>query len=470
MGNDYGRKIGIVDDGFVVPINGFCDYNTKDCFGLMKFDFEGNLVWKTVVLDTLEINHSESIEVINDTIFVNANYLGVPNKHFSILSFDMQGNYLNRRDYNQPGMPYYHWAREIAALGDRRFITFQYRDSVSGQYLGKLRTYDNHWNTLWERSIPNFYPNVGWCEIEPTPDGGAAMIYSSCDLPDCRASIEKYDASGGLEWVTTFPKDYHSAKRVDLALHPDGGYVGFWRIDTFGIYIYPNPELVFKLNALGQFEWQKVHFDRARNFWQIFAAQNGDLIACGVARDFYQDTAAYYTGFIRRYKPNGETRWERKIFDFTEGAIRSTFFNGAEIPNGDLIFSGEIWDTLPGDPPGNVWLVRLDSNGCLAPGCGEEQHIVAAKAPPQHLQEQPFMLFPNPFSEQITLASILGAHIPSGDYRAVLHNMQGQIIRQQSFNPNLLTYFDTGDAPPGAYILAVYRDGVLMQTLKAVKQ
>ena len=93
MGNDFGRKIIVINDGFIVSINGFCDYNTKDCFGLMKFDFEGNLVWKTVVLDTLEINHSECIEVINDTIFVNTNYLGVPNKHFSILAFDMQGNY-----------------------------------------------------------------------------------------------------------------------------------------------------------------------------------------------------------------------------------------------------------------------------------------------------------------------------------------------------------------------------------------
>ena len=468
--NDNGRKIILIDDGMVVLVNGFCEYNTMDCFGLMKFDFEGNLIWKAVALDTLDVNHGEAIEVINDTIFVNANYLDVPNKHYCVIAFNMQGNYLSRRDYEYPGLLNYHWAREIAALGDRRFVTFQYRDTATGRYMGRLRAFDNNWNIVWERSISNFYPHVGWCEMEPTPDGGAAMIYSSCQTYHCRASIEKYDASGGLEWTTVFPKDYNSATWVDLAVHPDGGYVGFWRIDTFGIFIYPYPELVFKLDAAGQFEWQKVRFDRAQNFWQVFAAQNGDIIACGVAQDFYQDTIDYFAGLIRRLKPNGETRWERKIFDYTDGGIRNQFFYGVEMPNGDLVFSGDIRDTLPDDPyPGNVWLVKLDSNGCFTPGCGEEQYLVAAKEPQQAVEEQPFALFPNPFSDHITLAAVLGRHIPPGEYRAVLYDAQGQIIRQQSFSPNLLTYFDTEDAPPGAYILAVYKDGVLMQTLKAVK-
>lgn len=333
--------------------------------------------------------------------------------------------------------------------------------------------------TLWERQVPNTYPNLLWCDTDATPDGEVVAIYSSWKSPASDhgiCTIEKYDAEGDLEWTTVLPHEYNSfSKWVKIDHHPDGGYVGTWKIDTFGLFIWTQPNIVFKLDAAGQVEWERVEYHEQYNFWGLFAAQNGDIIGCGVAQDFFNDTIEgdeYTAGFVARFKPNGELRWKRKIFDHTDSGYRHQFFNGAEMSNGDLVFTGEMRDSLPDDPyPWNVWLVRLDSNGCFAPGCGEEQHLVAAKEPQQQAAaEQIFVLFPNPFSEQITLAAVLGAHIPPGEYRAVLCDMQGRAVRQRMFNPNLLTDFDVGDVPPGAYSLVVFRDGLPVQTLKAVKR
>lgn len=471
MGNERGRKVVLLDEGILLLVNGFCDENTKECLGLLRFDMDGTLQWKTVILDSLEINHGESMEMIKDTIYINTNYLGIPGKNYAILKFDMQGNYISRIDYNYPGLANYHWARDVAASDHRRFITFQYRDSLNGDYLGKIRAFDENWSILWERNIPNIYSDMGWCDTEPTPDNGAVIIYSSCESGQCRANIEKYDSLGGLEWTTTFPKDYYLAKRVELAVHPDGGYVGFWRIDTFGIYVYPNPDMVFKLDVSGQFEWQKVVFNYAQNFSHLFASPNGNILACGVAQDFYQDSINYFTGFIRCYQADGDFKWERKIFDYTEGGIESIFNTGAQIANGDFIFSGEIWDTLSNDPfPGNVWLVKLDSNGCIVPGCGEEQYLSNSQEPAQMETKETFAVFPNPFIDNITLASIFGKTIPPGEYHAKLYNVQGVLLRQQVINPILLTSMDTEGISAGAYLLIVFKDGKVIQTLKVVKK
>lgn len=480
IGNDGGEQIKVLGDGLLVMTRSLCNYNQDFCYGLMKFDFDGHLQWKTIVYDTLATNYWEPMVVRNDAILVNMNYVSdVPNLNYSVLAFDMQGNYLERFDYWHPGQQGYHWARGMEGLGNRLFVNFGFKDLGTGISREGIRAYDANWNLLWERYVPNTYPNPLWCDTDATPDGGVVAIYSSWKNPGHKGicTIEKYDAEGDIEWTTVLPHEYNSfSSWVKIDRHPDGGYVGTWKIDTFGLFIWTRPNIVFKLDAAGQVEWEKVEYHEQYNFWGLFAAQNGDIIGCGVAEDFANDTIEddeYFVGYVSRFKPNGELRWKRKVFDHTGGGYRYEFYNGAEMPNGDLVFTGQMWDTIYGtadDPyPDDVWLVKLDSNGCFSPGCGEEQHLVAAKEPQQSLREQPFVLFPNPFSEQITLASILGRHIPQGEYRAVLYDMNGQIIRQQSFNPNLLTYFDTGDAPPGAYILAVYKDGVLMQTLKAVK-
>ncbi len=74
-GNDYGTQVIKVGDGLIVQVNAFCQFNTRDCSGLMKFDTEGNHLWTSVVYDTLEINYLKAMTVKDDTIYLNNNIL-----------------------------------------------------------------------------------------------------------------------------------------------------------------------------------------------------------------------------------------------------------------------------------------------------------------------------------------------------------------------------------------------------------
>jgi len=90
--------------------------------------------------------------------------------------------------------------------------------------------------------------------------------------------------------------------------------------------------------------------------------------------------------------------------------------------------------------------------------------------PVQAAQLDVFRAFPNPFTEQFSLAVVLGKHIPSGDYRMVLYDAAGKAVLQQTFSPNLLTRVETPQLPSGLYSLVIFRDGMEFQALKMVKQ
>ena len=259
--------------------------------------------------------------------------------------------------------------------------------------------------------------------------------------------------------------------------YSDGGLVGIWHIDTFGLYIYPHPTLVFKLDSSGQFEWIKVdHNEFLQDYYQIIVAKNGDIIVAGAdvntSLNGHPDYGYPTVGYVRRLRPDGETRWERRIMDFTQGGTLHQFESGAELHNGDLVFAGWITDTLPDDPYiFNVWVVRLDSMGCLVPGCQETEQIATSTQETGNKPDntKPFVAFPSPFSTQFAVGGILGRHIPSGQYRMSVFDANGRLMTQQEMNPLMLTDVHTAAWPAGWYVIRIDWNGRVFQEIKVVK-
>lgn len=473
-GNEYGIHMSVREDGVIVLVNGLCDLNSTFCQGLMKMDFEGNLLWKNIIFyDTLTTNHFESMVIRNDTIFVNVNYYSNP-PNCSILAFDLQGNYLTRWDYGEPGgQNGTYWARDIATDGNRMFVSYQYR-KLAGGYMGKASVFSHEWQLLWEMEMPNLYYN----DIEATGDGGMASIHTVC-YP-CKAYVRRYDADGSLIWQTQVPdltedNDGGAGRVAFLSNYPDGGFIGIWPLDTFAIYLYSSPQMVFKIDAQGQMEWQKVAYTQLRQeLYGLFPTQNGDIVVSGLDQNLtgiQSDSDFYYGGYVSRLNAAGETLWERRIFDIAKGQAAGWLYDGQELPDGSLIFCGEMYDTLPEDPyPSNVWLLRLDSAGCLTPGCGINEFLLDAGEAAGTAQKTLFTAFPVPFREHLYLAAVLGAHIPPGDYQVALFDALGRLTLEKSFYPQFMTELDIGAAPHGAYSLVIRHDGQIIQTIPVVKK
>ncbi|MDX1911543.1 MAG: hypothetical protein SFV22_08670 [Saprospiraceae bacterium] len=311
-----------------------------------------------------------------DTIYINANYRGVSGLEYTVLKFDLQGNYRDRFDYWHPGLENFHSARNLQTHQDRFFVHGTYKDTTTLRIRDNVWVYDAEWNKLWETNVPNNgYPRLSYSNSAATDDGGLAVIYASFKIPGYRtvATIEKYDAEGQLEWRSTLPYEFDIDRDfVNIAQHPDGGYMGVWKVDTFGGFHYRSPDLIFKLDADGQLVWERIYYEQINNFYDIFVTQNGDLVGCGVTEDSPFDTITepdFIAGYIARFNADGERLWERRIIEKRADTWFCELYGGVEMPNGDLVFTGSIDDTtfFPDPYPQNVWLLRVDGNVASCP-------------------------------------------------------------------------------------------------------
>lgn len=478
-GNEWGGTLKVFEDQLIIAVNALCDQNTRICTGLISVDTSGGLNWKSVLFDSLSYNYVESIHFVGDTIYANMNYRLNDSLQFTVLRFDPDsGQIIDRFNYFKDTLiPGSYAARGISGYEGRIFVEFAVitDGSVSGRHW--IRAYDLSWNELWEVSIPNTFNNPAWSDIEATPDGGMVVAYTSWQsgTGDRLGTIEKYDSTGDMEWQTNLPYlgDFQDWMRIDL--HPDGGYVGFWWYDTFAIQLNPQPNIVFKLDQGGEIEWQKVEdFYEIFFLWDLFSAQNGDIIACGTARYWPvgpPQGPEYEGAFLVRYNKDGERLWDRKIL-MDSSVTWNALYGGAELLNGDLVFTGEICDTLfgtPDDPtPCNVWVIKVDSNGCFEPDCGEFQHLTATKDFLVKVQKDIFAVFPNPTSDEISIAARLGDDIPYGNYSMHLYDMYGRLSFIQEFDPNLINQFDISQYVGGMYYLVILRDGHAIQAEKVI--
>lgn len=481
LGNEYGSQVIVRDDGFLVFMQGFCGLNNAEfCSGLIKFSLQGEKEWQTLMYDTIGANAPVAMAIRSDTIFVNMDYSTIQGN--TVLAYDLQGDYLGRNDYWEPSVLWTMFARTIKCKGEQLFVAFSYKDSVENRVKEKIRAYDPAWNQLWEVKLPDNteYPKLRYADMDACADGGIiALCVSNKSYHETVCSIHKYDENGNKEWTTLLDGIYDIwSVPATIHAHPDGGYIGHWKISTGDSWSYPYPDMWFKLNANGQLEWQKIDdpYTKNRNFTGTFVAQNGDLIGCGLGEDSPYDTIEeperFYT-HIARIKSDGELRWERRIYERKDGGYWADLYHGAELPNGDLIFTGLVWDTIqtPQNPSwDDLWLLKLDSNGCLTPGCGYDQFVLPASEPIQTVQLNAFTIFPNPLGEQFALGGILGRQIPSGDYRMAIYNALGAEILKQDFNPNLLNKIPSKEWPAGFYEVVISRNGIEAQTIKVVKQ
>ena len=475
-GNNDGIKMVTSDSTFIIQSFGLCNGNNDPCFGYMGLDYEGNLLWKSVVDDSLFIGHVQDFDLINDTIFANAYYNTPSDSAYTILAMGSEGQYLSRHDYHQSGVPGYYRTGELILNADRIYISYDYRDTATLKNSAKIRAYDLYRNVLWEAVLPDMNKHISWQDMEPTPDSGVVVVYSYISGGK-RAAIERYNKDGERLWITNFEESYGILGNfVTITAHPDGSYFGTWYIDNWvNPYKNNSPDILFKLNASGDFVWQKMQQDKWENFSRIFVAQNGDVIGCGLAYNQPSNdpnTHEWQAGYIRRMDTDGQEIWDRRIIDSTGGGRGFAFNYGLELANGDLLFSGNISSDTSSTSQSDAWIVKTDANGCLTPGCQDTfQILVASKEAPVYREPDIFGLLPNPFTDRLVLGTLLGYAVPPGDYEAAVYDLQGRLIHAPlRINPDLLTGFDMTDQPAGVYVVQVFRDGAPVQALKAVKE
>ncbi|MBX7203646.1 MAG: T9SS type A sorting domain-containing protein [Bacteroidia bacterium] len=167
-------------------------------------------------------------------------------------------------------------------------------------------------------------------------------------------------------------------------------------------------------------------------FYNAICTSRKDIIAVGIATLSGEGDS----GFIMSVDSMGEPNWSRR-YNYNE--FTDFFSNLIETSDGGFLINGSASDI---DGSGqNLWLVKLDSMGCLEPNCWEVG-IEDAKA-----NELGVKVFPNPASEWLNFK------LPgnSGEITLEVFSISGQrVLHTTLFAP--LEAIQVGHLPLGLYL------------------
>ncbi|MBP6185889.1 MAG: T9SS type A sorting domain-containing protein [Saprospiraceae bacterium] len=260
---------------------------------------------------------------------------------------------------------------------------------------------------------------------------------------------------------------------VDMIKAPDGGViVAFKR----GKYILAAQEInyvpsVFKLKAdFSGVDWVSdvptYKYSALNETHKLLSdTLNNCFYVCG--EDYHLDTivvGASWRGFLAKFKFSGEYEWTRNYLIIDTKFDWHQLFDMKRTSDGGFVLVGQAIDMTSEtpDPSQQAWLLKVDSFGCLVPGC----QIVSPvqDVAPTSLDVR---LYPNPVRDGQT-AIYIGEQA-LGDAMVTFIDLQGRLLKSWPIHHQEPTTYLL-DLPPvstGMYILQV-QAGQLMWTERVI--
>jgi hypothetical protein len=285
--------------------------------------------------------------------------------------------------------------------------------------------------------------------------------------------IRQLDSAGNVLSLT----EYDNGCPTYAIPSQNGGFVGA------GVYYPDQPfhSYIFKLNESGIFEWKydtPWYIDTLYNDQLLIGPAeemaNGDLIVTGY---FAGKPWGSYYGIVSKVNAEGEPYWERIYTSTSSTEWDNRLHEIVLTDDGGFAIAGAAYsEDLTEDQ--NFWLLKLDSMGCLIPGCDT---IVTA------IMELPFdkagiLVYPNP----VTTEAIVQVEIPAhpeysgrndiGGWICEITDVSGRIVKQLAVsdlqfavNGNKLTFpFQKDNLSPGIYMMHIYSDGTITGAAKVI--
>ncbi|MCB0771356.1 MAG: T9SS type A sorting domain-containing protein [Flavobacteriales bacterium] len=267
--------------------------------------------------------------------------------------------------------------------------------------------------------------------------------------------IIKCTPEGDVLWWRSRPRESWFTHVIAVA---DGVVaIGYWRQNAFGEAV----AFAMKYSTDGDVLWERnlQVADNTQEPCQMndgFEDADGNLILCGTVENY--NNVFNDKGLLFKLSPDGEVVWGRDYAHYGgQNGYHPQVFNAVQpTSDGGFILTGETWGPMPPNPS-RLWLLKLDSVGCLVPGC----NTVGVEEFESQLQSALHMS-PNPASEHLQerLALPEGYRL-EGTVQALLLDAQGrEVLREQvpTNTTELRGTMDVNGLPTGLYYLHL-RDG-----------
>ncbi len=248
----------------------------------------------------------------------------------------------------------------------------------------------------------------------------------------------------------------------DVIATRDGGYLIATQRYTFKPSInYQYTYGVFlKLDSIGNKQWiynynglpNAGDRDHAYN---VIELPSGDFMVSGsylleipydttIAPELHPSNKFW---FLSRLSPNGQSKWFRTYTYIKPNNTNNYILYNYDLdtcPDKGFILSGFLTDNVNGLSSG--WLVKVDSMGCLVPGC----YLTEPQNPTDSTVQ--VLLYPNPADQFINFV----AKFFKGEVHYKLIDIQGRIIAEGITANDVTNMMDVRFLSSALYILQVY--------------
>jgi hypothetical protein len=267
--------------------------------------------------------------------------------------------------------------------------------------------------------------------------------------------IIKCTPEGDVLWWRSRPRESWFTHVIVVA---DGVVaIGYWRQNTFGEAV----AFAMKYSSDGDVLWERnlQVADNTQEPCQMndgFEDADGNLILCGTVENY--NNVFNDKGLLFKLSPDGEVLWGRDYAHYGGlSGYHPQVFNAVQpTRDGGFILTGETWGPSPPNPS-RLWLLKLDSLGCLVPGC----NTVGLEEFESQLQSA-LQISPNPANTQVHVELPLPeGYRLVGAVQAVLVDAQGkEVLRGTMGNTGLGLNGNlaVSGLPSGLYYLHL-RDG-----------
>lgn len=394
--------------------------------GLMfgKLDLQGELEEYTLFLDSIyDFENWRTPLVFIDSSFISVG-LGVDSVGYGYwLKLNDSFEITAERYFRS----YYHPDRNFIVPVD--FFIHQNKDS----YIATTTSFQESSGVI-NINIAVLRSNEDGEEIWYIPYGGnwveepSCMAYINDSLIIIGAEIGNYnltnfdliiqshliaiDTSGQIQWTWTSPHEVEQGVN-DIIAEEDGGLIiasgrGFLEdVNPTTQYIFWDRGLIFKLDENRELEWECEFTEPGPTFENrlnriVKSTDQTGYVSAGQMRVWLNEDNASLLGWLAKVTPEGDSLWSRKLFyyELPDSIEYEHHIHDLQTtPDGGYFMSGYTFnrEELQEPPRQRAWFIKVDSEGCLIPGCG----LVDAEEPTA--EGPPLLLYPNPAAEHLNV-------------------------------------------------------------------
>ncbi len=366
-----------------------------------------------------------------------------------LMKLDEKGNRLWQKNY---GGLNYEALDALVMTSDKELIlagqSLSFGDSVWGD-IYVIKT-DTAGEVIWENTFgEQGFPERCW-GMDTTADGGFVLTGAEGFLfGGQNIFVMKITADGEVVWKKIFgidDKDEDAYPRVRTLKNGD-------ILFTTALYVSantPRQAYIARLSPSGETLWEKYYPGTDWATWFGFATEtpDGALVNAGAIMEPDPNYPNYYVvlGALTKTDAQGELIWQRKYY--TRHDMSNYFFGMAPTSDAGFLMCGTAF--RPGNNRQDAWAVKVDSLGCLEPGCAGS--VVAAEPG----TAVGLKVWPNPAADWLTVEAgdgiLLGLRLRDMSGRTV---EDVQFFRQHALREHRLSL---AALPPGVYVLSVRTD------------